>query len=337
VYQNVWIRDSIYMLLAFEALGLIDELREGAYALLDRILLRWAYKLDWCIVKGAPESEWHYLHPRFSPDGSEIYSELWSLKQHDAVGLALWGLCRWHERFGIFRDDYTDFHLMQKLVWYLDRINVPYLPDSGIWEEGATVHLSSLAAVAAALNQAARIGVRDVPERLRNETSAKIQEMAGGEAEVHGTDLALLTTVWPLGDDVPIARAQQRDLVQRVERELTGTRGVIRYHGDAYNACHGGPPEWTMGFGFLALSWNALGDRERASWYLHRLEQAATLAGELPESWCHGSHMMYFNSPLGWSHAVHLIASAKLSRRELDIARCAGLSSVRPRGVRTIL
>src|SRR5206468_3628757 len=98
-----------------------------------RILLRWAYKLDWCIVNGAPESEWHYLHPRFGPDGAEIHSELWSLRQDDAVGLALWGLSRWQERFGIFRDDHNDFHLMQKLVWYMDRINVPHLPDSGIW------------------------------------------------------------------------------------------------------------------------------------------------------------------------------------------------------------
>jgi GH15 family glucan-1,4-alpha-glucosidase len=316
VYKNVWIRDTIYMLLAFEALDLIDELRQGAYALLDRILLRWAYKLDWCIVNGAPETEWHYLHPRFGPDGHEIHSELWSLKQDDAVGLALWGLSRWQEHFDIFRDDYSDFHLMQKLVWYLDRINVPHVPDSGIWEEGAAIHLSSLAAVAAGLNRASRIGVRDIPDRLRAETTAKIEELAGKEAEGHETDLALLTIVWPLGDDVPIPRTVQREMVERVERDLTGKRGVIRYRGDSYTACHDGPPEWTMGFGFLALAWNALGDSERAHWYLRRLEGVFNDAGELPESWCRDSHARYFNSPLGWAHALHLVAAAELGTED---------------------
>jgi hypothetical protein len=43
------------------------------------------------------------------------------------------------------------------------------------------------------------------------------------------------------------------------------------------------------------------------------LEGVATRAGELPESWCRDSHAKYFNSPLGWSQALHLVASVEVA------------------------
>ena len=313
LYRNVWIRDTIYTLLAYEALGDIDMLRAGVYALVDRILLRWGYKLDWRIVHGVPADQGEYLHPRFREDGSEIVDELWGLRQDDAVGLAIWALGRWHERFGILRNDYADFHLIQRLIWYLERIDVPHAPDNGIWEEGPVVHLSSLAAVNAGLNQAARIGIKDIPERLSQQTQLKLLAMGGRETDERSTDLALLTLIWPLGDDIAIPRRTQREILDRVERELVGARGVIRHVGDEYNRCHGHSPEWTMGFGFLALAWEAMGEQEKALSYLDRLEDARTLDGELPESWCADpSHYRYFNSPLCWSHALYIAAAIQL-------------------------
>jgi GH15 family glucan-1,4-alpha-glucosidase len=316
LYRNVWIRDTIYTLLAYEAVGDVDALRRGVHALIDRVFLRWEPRIDWRIVHGVPRDEVAYLHPRYAPDGSELPSERWGLRQDDAVGLAVWALARWEERLGVFRNDYVDFHLVQKLIWYLDRIGVPHVADSGIWEEeGPTkaVHLSSLAAVAAGLTQAARIGIADIPVRLRAETLLKIDELAGRESAHHDTDLALLTLVWPLGDDLPVPASVQREIVERVERELVGGRGVVRYRDDAYHVCHGGPPEWTMGFGFLALAWNALGDADRADRYLDRLHASANETGEYPESWCReGGHYRYFNSPLCWSHALDVVACAHI-------------------------
>src|SRR5690349_13284503 len=52
LYRSVWIRDTLYTLLAFEAIGDLTRLRAGVYALLDHVLLRWSYRLDWRIVKG---------------------------------------------------------------------------------------------------------------------------------------------------------------------------------------------------------------------------------------------------------------------------------------------
>src|SRR5262249_8743352 len=296
-------------------------LSSASHDILDLFLLRWAYKLDWLIVRGMPSKDFEYLHPRYAPDGDEILSELWGLRQDDAIGLAIWALSRWQERFDIFRNDFADFHLVQKLIWYCDAIDVSNLPDSGLWEEEEptkAVHLSSIATVAAGLTQAARIGVEDIPERLTANTARQIPLMAGRGNGHPDKDLALLTLVWPLGDDVPIPRSSQREIVERVERELLGTRGVVRYRGDSYNSCHGGSPEWTMGLGFLALAWNALGERERAIAHLLRLESAATESSELPESWCHDlDHDRRFNSPLSWSHALHGVALAQLSEQPL--------------------
>jgi len=183
------------------------------------------------------------------------------------------------------------------------------------------VHLSSTGAVAAGLTRAARIWVKDIPERLAADTARQIHLMSARESAHHGTDLALLTLIWPLGEDVPTPRSVQREILDRVERELLGGRGVVRYQGDKYNACHGAPPEWTMGLAFLALTSNALGERERAVSYLRRLESTATDHGELPESWCHDpEHDRCFNTPLCWSDALHLVAAAQLGETSLTRA-----------------
>lgn len=331
VYESVWLRDTVYALLAFEAVGDVDRLRAGVHALLDRVLLRWQYRLDWRIVEGIPEHPMEYLHPRFAPDGDEVATELWGLRQDDAVGLILWALGRWEERFEVFRNDYEDFHVLQKLAWYLDRIRHPHVPDAGIWEEDSAeaVHLSSVAAVAAALTQASRIGVKDIPERLWRDTVLTLLEMRGRESLYHSTDLALLTLVWPLGEDLPLPRSMQREIVSRVERELLGARGVVRYTDDVYHGCCGLPPEWTMGFGFLALAHDTLGDRETGERYLRRLESVATPDGELPESWCHDpSHDEFYNSPLCWSHALHVVACSRLRQaRPLTVSDGAQLLS----------
>lgn len=176
--------------------------------------------------------------------------------------------------------------------------------------------MSSVGAVAAGLTQAARIGIKDIPERLQRDAVLTLLEMGGRESAHHDTDLALLTLVWPLGEDLPLPRRGQRDIVARVERELLGTRGVVRYGDDGYHRCGDAPPEWTMGLGFLALARDALGEPERAVRYLRQLESVATDSGELPESWCHdpAHDDEFYNSPLCWAHALHVVACVQLKQ-----------------------
>jgi hypothetical protein len=86
-------------------------------------------------MHGPPAEDFKYLHPRYGPDGEEILTELWGLRQDDAIGLAIWALSRWHERFDVLRNDHQDFHLVQKLIWCCDTIDVPNVRDSCLWEE----------------------------------------------------------------------------------------------------------------------------------------------------------------------------------------------------------
>lgn len=80
-----------------------------------------------------------------------------------------------------------------------------------------------------------------------------------------------------------------------------------------------------MGLGFLALAWNALGEGERAVWYQRKLQSVVTASGELPESWCHDpGHEEFYNSPLCWAHALHVIVAAELGKKRPVPAAAAG-------------
>jgi hypothetical protein len=47
------------------------------------------------------------MPPRTAPGATA------GLRQDDAIGLAVWALARWQERFKILRNDYVDFHLVR--------------------------------------------------------------------------------------------------------------------------------------------------------------------------------------------------------------------------------
>lgn len=324
-YRFVWLRDTIYMLLGYEAIGDKDAVRQGVWALYDRILVPYSFKIDWRMMEGAPPqgSECEYLHPRYLPDGRESDEE-WGWTQHDAVAAVLWGVLRFDRTVGgVFRNPTLDRHMMQKLVWYLQAVNVPDLPDNGVWEESRTIHLSTLASVYAALDEAYHAGFivnRHYVARIRGAVTTML--MGPRESLERQTDLAMLTAVWPFGASIPVGDDLKRDIVFQVEKALATapsgprTRGVIRYPGDRYrgvpDGCHCDcSVEWPLGFGLLALAFNELGMHDNAVSYLAKLEENALPDGSFPESWCPNCGA-YVNAPLGWTQSLHLIAKSAL-------------------------
>lgn len=317
-YKHVWLRDTIYILLGQEAAGDEQAVRDGIHALYDRILLPYSFKIDWRVVEGpAPRGrKSEYLHPRYMPDGSES-SEVWGWTQHDSVGILLWGIIRFEQNIGqILRNDHTDRHLLQKLVWYLQSVDVPDLPDNGVWEESRTIHLSTLASVYAGLEAADKAGFivdRQYLARLRGTITGLLPR----ESLEHRSDLAMLTAVWPFGPFLPFGDDIKQEMTDRVASELEGSRGVIRYPGDGYpqiHTCHPGTVEWPLGFALLGLAYADLGDSSKAADYLRKLESAALPDGQLPESWCQEpSCQTHYNSPLGWTQALHLVLAKRLA------------------------
>ena len=302
VYHFVWLRDSIYMLLGYEALGLKGDesakqaVRDGVHALYDRILLPFSYKIDWRIVEGAPPDgqEREYLHPRYLPDGSES-PDAWGWTQHDSVGILLWGILRFESSLsGVLRNENVDRHLLQKLVWYLEAVDVPNLPDNGIWEEGRTIHLSTLAAVYAGLEALTALEPRESLEHLN--------------------DLAMLTAVWPFGAELPFGDDIKHALVERAISNLERPKGLLRYPGDQYETCHAEEAEWPLGFALLGLAFSELGDLDSARGYLAKLEAQAEPGGAIPEARCgHEGCPSHYNTPLGWAQAMHLVLQARCS------------------------
>lgn len=116
-------------------------------------------------------------------------------------------------------------------MWYLDAVQAPRTRDNGIWEEEARFRASSLGAVLPGCRQAARMGL-DVPESLSGETWAMFHSLLPRESPGNQTDMALLTLVWSFGEDLDISEKLMRHIVTRVENELLGRRGVLRYPGD---------------------------------------------------------------------------------------------------------
>ena len=290
-YDKVWIRDNVYIGLGYEAAGMCSTVRGMYHGLLD-ILHRYAWKIDWA-VWSPPAFEYEYIHPRYTMEGNEI-PDPWGFKQHDAVGIFLYRVAVL-EKSGIsVLRDFQDRHLVQKLVWYLDRIQYWRDPDSGMWEENVELHTSSIAACVRGLEELH--GLVIIPDGLIDRGRQALKELLPGESHSKEVDMAQLSLVFPLGMNLP-------EIVDRVEEQLSRDRGVIRYHRDWYHHHPHGEAEWTMGAPWLGLCYLALGDRDRAKQCLEWTD-SLYVRGELPECYI-GNHACE-HTPLAWSHAMAL-------------------------------
>lgn len=290
-YQYLWLRDNVYVALGFEALGDQNTARRIYWGLLN-ILHRHSWKIDWVLWQ-QPRCGFEYLHPRYDRSGCEI-PQPWGYKQHDAIGILLYQIARREkEGAGILRS-HADLHLLQKLVWYLHRIEYWQDPDSGMWEENEELHASSLAACVRGLEELH--GLVHLPDGLIDRGREALSGMLPRESVTKESDLALLSLVYPLEIGGP-------ELVESVEAKLQRDHGVIRYEQDHYHRHDAGEAEWTMGIPWLGLCWNALGDRGRAKRYLGWTEKLYWRR-HLPE--CYTGRRPCEHTPLAWAHSLTL-------------------------------
>ena len=114
-YQHVWIRDNVYVALALQEIGQNKEAAR-AYEALCAIISKYHLLLD---RNTYPVEIDQILPPRFTADGS-IVDGKWSNKQHDAVGVLLFGLGQ------LYRTNQTlltceMIKVCQRLVHYLEQ------------------------------------------------------------------------------------------------------------------------------------------------------------------------------------------------------------------------
>src|SRR5712692_1128985 len=294
-YERVWIRDNVYVAEGFEALGDWTTARRIYWGLLN-ILHRHSWKIDWALWQ-RPSCGFEYIHPRYDVTGVEI-PDPWGFKQHDAIGILLYKIASLEKSgAGILRS-HADRHLLQKLVWYLHRIEYWCDPDSGMWEENEETHASSIAACVRGLEELR--GLVDVPDALIDQGRQALSRLLPCESPTKESDLALLSLVYPLEMPAP-------ELVERVEERLLRDHGVIRYEHDHYHRHEGREAEWTMGVPWLGLCWHKLGDQQRARQYL-RWTEKLYWGPHLPE--CYAGHVPCEHTPLAWSHSMTLALRA---------------------------
>lgn len=322
-YRYVWIRDSVYMSLAY--LHDQDGKYEQTYYAIFDLLKKYEWKLDILSVQ-KPRYEWEYLHARYDANAiEEIHDEPWGHVQHDMIGAVLFGIGEGVRRGKRMLRDDSDQRILQKLVQYLQTVEYWKDPDNGMWEEWREVHSSSVGACVAGLHHIQPLC--NVPQHLIDEGLQTLLHLFPRESADKEVDLAQLSLIYPYR---LLPSILGEVIVRQVEKNLLRERGVIRYKGDSYystlEAEHGrGKPrsfyegseaEWTFGLPWLALCHSVLGHDEKAKVYLKWTESLMTRPGELPELYYRGTNRPNPNTPLGWSSAMYILARKTIESRE---------------------
>lgn len=298
-YDKIWIRDNVYVALAFVQAGRTAEAAQ-IYEQLYKIIKRYEHILD---RRAYPTQDSELLHPRFTVSG-DVVGQNWSNKQHDAVGALLYGVGQIYTIDNKYVSS-SMRELSQKLINYLEACRYWEDEDNGIWEEDPALHSSSLAACIRGLEMVSNFCTFD--KQKHELAKANLAALLPLESSRHAKDMALLTLVWPYGYKLA-------DLVAIVETDLLRAHGVIRYIGDQYEATGSDEPQWVLGIPWLGIAHYELGDIDKAKEYLQRTEELYTEHG-LPESYT-ADNEACMHTPLAWSHAIAIVLRAKLASAE---------------------
>jgi len=298
-YHRAWIRDTVYEALALERHDLPAAFK-AYHALLD-VLKKHEFKIDWAI-KEKPSAAYQYIHARYDPEALAEIREEWGNKQNDAIGALLFRIGELEKKGVKVLRDLNDYRLVQKLIFYLGRVEYWQDQDNGMWEEYEEVHASSVGACVAGLK-----AVKDllyVPEEYIVKGEETLARLLPRESETKEVDLALLSLIYPYNIVSPEMREH---LLKNVEEKLVREKGVIRYVGDQYYN-DGAEAEWTFGFSWLSIIYKQLGNMEKYKYYLQKTIEVMNEQGELPELYLATSKVANENTPLGWSQGMFLLA-----------------------------
>jgi len=303
-YNKAWVRDNIYEALGLESVQDLEGLKKVYSALFD-ILLKHEFKIDHAIQK-KPEHKHEYIHARYDPINFHEFHEEWGNKQNDAVGAFLFKVADLLNKGIMVIRDKNDLRILQKLVHYLGSIEYWHDNDNGMWEENEEVHASSVGACLAGLKAISKYV--DVPSSFIEKGQTTLNVLLPRESLTKQTDLALLSLIYPYNI---VSRRQKEQILHNVETLLVKNKGVLRYLGDQYYNKNGHEAEWTMGFPWLAKIYLDIGNKDRYNFYMKKTYECFNQKGEMPELYFGKTEQHNENSPLGWSHALAIVAMAE--------------------------
>lgn len=326
-YHAMWLRDHLYMAMAYYYLGMYNKLNQGIQVIFD-VFHKHRYKLERVIQ---PRNNFgqltvnNLIHAKYKPDSLEEFTAEWGHHQLDEIGLFLHIVADLNfKNIQVVRNK-NDEEIISLLVFYL--LNVRYWeePDLGMWEECLIKHSSSIGAVVGGLSYIKRRGLATIPDELialGKNALYKIlpfesRDYCGKHHHNHDCDAAQLFLIWPFN----IVDTQTADLIlYRIIEGHTADRGefhrlvqpfgVNRYWGDDYFRSSGGvSAEWQWEF-LISIIYSNKKQYELALKWFNVGAGRIINDGCIAEAFIDGKPNKH--TPLGWMHALALIAFSKL-------------------------
>lgn len=294
-YDRIWIRDNLYMSIAF--LALQDKITvERIYHGLFHLFKKFEWKIDE-VIKEKPKEDYKFLHPLYTEHLEETTGG-WGWKQNDTIGGFLYFVSIIQsENYNIICSD-KDQQILQKLINYLQSIKYWEDEDNGIWEQNKEIHASSVGACIAGLKAIKKFAY--VPEEMIEQGEKTLKNLLPRESKQKKTDLALLSLIYPYN----IAQnALQIEILKHIEDELGRKNGIIRYKSDAYYMEEKKEASWTMGFPWMAICYHYLNNIEKHKEYLLKTLSVSNSRLEMPELYIK-DEIPNENTPLGWSQSL---------------------------------
>jgi GH15 family glucan-1,4-alpha-glucosidase len=322
-YAYAWLRDGAFCARALDVAGERD-----ASAAFHRWVAR-SVEAHRDLIEAAirrveaGETPPHDAMPpaRYTLDGSlEDGAESWPNFQVDGYGMWLWAL---EQHLGGAGPDDELRRSVDLVARYLAA--AWRLPCFSCWEEfDDGEHASTLAAVVAGLESAARLGApvdgADAVRARLLDTFVRDGRFRRGPVDDR-LDGSLLWLAVPFGV-LPAEHPLIGQTVAAARRDLAGPGGgIYRYLGDTY---YGGG-QWLLLTSSLAWHLARVGDREGAAAAQDWVRAQALANGDLPEQTTgHSQDPAMIEpwierwgpvaTPLLWSHAMYLIAEHELAR-----------------------
>ncbi len=305
-YRACWIRDQLYSNFAYFYTGDFEKYKKGVYVVFD-ILHRARSRIEKAIST-MPTVGHEFIHAKYHHESLREMTNDWGHHQVDAIGLFLYTVAFSQEKgISLFRCE-EDKKLIQLLVDYLISIRYFESPDNGMWEEWMDLHASSLGAAVRALELLSKEKLAVVPQEAIDRGREALFTILPNETQNRNEDMAQLSLIWPYN----IVPREIADIIlKRITDRLVQSKGLNRYWGDDYYRSENGVSgEWTMGFFWLSIVYSERGNALLAQFWYKRGLETRTKEGYLPELYQNGEPNK--NTPLGWAHALAIIAEKKL-------------------------
>jgi GH15 family glucan-1,4-alpha-glucosidase len=343
-YNVFWIRDIMFATYANEYLGCFDKMIESFRLVLDIFKRYHTRIIKASIIKpDVRHQTGEFMPARVHPTTLESITDAWGHHQLDVYGLFMYKMGDLMKKGYGFRFTHEDFTLISHIRNYI--YNMGFEADYGVWEEGPEEHASSFGAVLGGLLMWFDQGFYDykysrkieishhvpVSERMIADAFTAIARILPRESASRPYDVAQLGLIWPYN---VVDLAMKKTILQNIETNLVGPRGVQRYPGDIYCGrgllpAAGEVAQWPLGLAWLAICYAKLAERgqdydvarqpipleweerrhyfEKAVHYFSRLEETMTPAGHVPEMYV-GTKIGH-NTPLAWAQSFHVVAA----------------------------